>query len=200
MVLHQNKIKYIVFDLGGVLIKIHPEKFYKKIIDNSNITFDKLREYKEIITLGYKEPEDIFKELKQNYKINLTIDDIIESFTRDYIGEKIPEMERLLNDLYNNNYKLCLLSNINSLHFNYIAPKFNNFKKFYRIYLSYKLHLIKPEPKIFEYVINNLKACPEEILFIDDSEENIKASRLSGINAIKVTTNKGDGAKLYNLL
>lgn len=185
----ENKIKFIIFDLGGVLIKIHPEKFYKKIINNSNITIDKLKEFKEIITLGYKKPEDIFKELKQNYKINLTIDDIIESFARDYIGEKIPKMEKLLNELCNNNYKLCVLSNINSLHFNYIKPKFNNFKIFYKIYLSYKLHLIKPDPKIFKYVINDLKAQPNEILFIDDSEENIKASCSLGMNTIKVITN-----------
>ena len=58
----------------------------------------------------------------------------------------------------------------------------------------------KPDREIFEYILNDLKAEPEEVLIIDDSEENIKAASQMGINTIKVNFNDPDADEVRRAL
>ena len=44
----------------------------------------------------------------------------------------------------------------------------------------------KPNPEIFKIVLENHGLVPEETLFIDDSEENIKAASGLGIKALHI--------------
>ena len=45
--------------------------------------------------------------------------------------------------------------------------------KFDYVYLSFEIGIRKPDRKIYEYVLNDLKTLPENILFIDDDTNNI---------------------------
>lgn len=196
----QSKIKFIIFDLGGVLIKIHPEKFFKKVCKNASITPDKIIIRAEESNCGIKLPQDILEELKNKYGIPLSKNEIIKSFQQDWIGDIIMPMEKLINKLIREKYKVCILSNTNKLHMDYVSPMFNDFKHYHKVYLSYKLRLQKPGREIFEYILNDLQAKPEEILFIDDSEVNIKAAASLGMKTIKVRKNKPDVKKIRKIL
>jgi putative hydrolase of the HAD superfamily len=44
----------------------------------------------------------------------------------------------------------------------------------------------KPDPDIFRQVLENHELVPEETLFIDDSEVNIKAASELGIQALHI--------------
>jgi putative hydrolase of the HAD superfamily len=57
------------------------------------------------------------------------------------------------------------------------------FSLFNKFFLSYEMHLRKPEHEIFKQVIKHYNVAPSEIFFTDDIEENIKAARINGINA-----------------
>ena len=50
--------------------------------------------------------------------------------------------------------------------------------------LSYKDHVIKPQPEIYELLINRYQLVPEECVFMDDLEENIKGAANAGIHTI----------------
>ena len=50
--------------------------------------------------------------------------------------------------------------------------------------ISYKEHLIKPDPAVYQLLIDRYGLCANESVFIDDLEENINAARLCGINGI----------------
>ena len=52
------------------------------------------------------------------------------------------------------------------------------------LYLSYKLGVMKPNKKIFQYIIDNEKIQPGESLFIDDGERNINTARLLGFKTL----------------
>ena len=67
--------------------------------------------------------------------------------------------------------------------------------------------MVKPEDNIYQYVINTLKAKPEDIYFFDDIEKNVQAAKECGIQAFCVTGNTikdifyltaGGIATLYN--
>lgn len=84
-------------------------------------------------------------------------------------------------------YNTLLLSNTNRIHwqwseqniFTYKGHTVNDF--FHQIYLSYELHLLKPNSEIFEYVLSNARILPHETLFIDDATVNCKAAEALGI-------------------
>ena len=193
---NNNKIKVVLFDMGGVLIKIHPEKFYR-ISPLLEKIFEKNIEYIEnVIGLGLESPISVIhKILKENNALHFE-EDILKSFTIDYIGQNITEIEEIIVEIAKNKkFFLALLSNTNEIHFQYCLAQFPNFSCFQKLYLSYQIHLVKPDIKFFEYILNDLttyqvkKVKPEEIFYIDDSLINIQTAQTLGINGLKVTSN-----------
>ena len=55
---------------------------------------------------------------------------------------------------------------------------------FDHVILSCEVHLIKPDPKIFHLTMDRIGCKAEEAAFIDDTEENVLASRKLGIQSI----------------
>jgi len=182
-------IKYVILDLGGVLVKIEPDNFYKKMFQLTGININILKDIKNDITLGLITPEEAFEKVIKNYKLKISLKEIIDSFVYDYIGNKIDGVDEFLSRLKDLDIKIGLLSNTNKLHFDYIKKLFNDFKIFDKIYLSYELNLAKPDKRIYEYVLNDLKIPASEIIFIDDTDENIKTALDLGFKAIKVKKN-----------
>jgi FMN phosphatase YigB (HAD superfamily) len=91
-------------------------------------------------------------------------------------------------------YRTFLLSNINEIHFSYIMKYLkdefdfnNNDHLFEKVYYSHYTGMRKPEPAIFEKVLqeNNLKL--EETLFIDDSPQHLATAEKLGIHTFLMT-------------
>ena len=77
--------------------------------------------------------------------------------------------------------KIAILSNLMSFDRKRIDSQFN-LSKFDYIYLSFEIGLRKPDKKIYEYVLNDLKVLPENIMFIDDDTNNILMAKECGWN------------------
>jgi len=90
-----------------------------------------------------------------------------------------------------NQYKLIALSNVNSSHWDYILNKKWNFIDWFdELILSHETHLIKPNPKIFEYAIKKAGCKPRQIVYIDDGLNNIRSAKELGIICIKYTNSE----------
>lgn len=50
--------------------------------------------------------------------------------------------------------------------------------------LSYKDHLLKPEPEIYQLLLKRYGLKADECVFIDDLKENIEAAKMQGIHGI----------------
>ena len=96
----------------------------------------------------------------------------------------------ILRKLKARGYKLILLSNTNPFMMSWgLSGEFdgngNSLESYFdSLYLSYKLGVMKPNKKIFQYIIDNEKIQPGESLFIDDGERNINAARLLGFKTL----------------
>lgn len=55
---------------------------------------------------------------------------------------------------------------------------------FKKIYSSEKIGLSKKDPKAYEHVAKDIGMTPDEILFVDDSEANVKAAKTARMNAV----------------
>lgn len=190
--------KNIIFDLGAVIININPEKVQQLLKEMMPTAFDNkfealqksgIFEAYEINEISSKQFIKRIEELF-DYQISETkIESIWNEMLMDIPARRI---EILLEQKHKKNTYLC--SNTNEIHIhtiqNYLKDSFfidGLEPLFNKVYLSYKLGIRKPNPKIFELILkeNNLKA--EETVFIDDSKEHIKSAASLGIKTIHLT-------------
>ncbi|MFX0144454.1 MAG: HAD family hydrolase [Candidatus Hodarchaeota archaeon] len=192
------KVKAIIFDLGGVLIDLDFSNFYNQIIIQSP-----LNKPQTPIMLEFFRQSDMYHQgnMTDDEFYQLACDllqvcmldqsDFFNAFNSIISGynAKVVEIIKEIREL--NQYKLIALSNVNSSHWDYILRKNWSFVGWFdELILSHETHLIKPNPKVFEYAIKKAGCKPKQILYIDDGLNNIRSAKELGINCIKFTNSE----------
>ena len=109
----------------------------------------------------------------------------------------------IIKELKEKDYKIYLLSNINSHTYNHIKDnKLFNLVDGY--VFSYIEHQVKPYVGIYNTLLERYKLIPQECLFIDDNIKNIKTANELGIQGKKVIPDNFESVvqtlKEYNIL
>ena len=188
-----KNIKNIVFDLGGVLIDLD---FKSAINGLQKAGFTNVKEQLQAFDnegifqkfeLGEISADEFRASIRENSNVSLT-DEEVDSLWNLMLLEIPREKLELILDL-RSKYMVYLLSNTNSIHWDYVCKNAFNYRGFRmddyfeETFLSYEMHLAKPDKAIFEKMLNDANLLPEEILFIDDLEANCKAAEEIGIHA-----------------
>lgn len=189
-----QKITTIIFDFGGVILDIDPQQTINEFIklgikDQKIFTSAEFRE--GIINKferGIDTAESFRKKVREiigKHICDQHIDDAWNALLLDIPMERIKVIEQV-----KNHYEILLLSNSNEIHYDvYVRDLQLRFgyrefdQLFHKSYFSFDLHLNKPNPEIFEFVINQHKLVPSQTLFIDDTYEHIEAARNLGLQA-----------------
>lgn len=189
------KIKNIVFDLGGVIMTIdHAEalKRFKALgLDNAE---QLLNPYTQTGIFGDVEEgrvsaEDFRVELSRIVGRELSF----EECKHAWMGyrKEVPQRNlAILKTLRSEGYRLILLSNTNPFMMSWALTKDFDCGKasledyFDSLYLSYRLGVMKPDPKFFNAVIDGEQILPSESLFIDDGPRNIASAANLGFNTL----------------
>lgn len=189
------KPKVLLFDLGGVVIDIDFAKVFAVWAKHAGCDIAHIRSrfrlddpYKAHET-GRITGAEFFASLRASLEIDLTDDQFLEGWNAIFVGE-IQGMARLLKSAAQH-FPLYAFSNTNEIHRQYMvssfAPILGNFGK---IYISSEMGLRKPDPAAFLYVAKDLGMSPGNILFFDDTRENVKAALACGLDAVWVRTLK----------
>ena len=72
------------------------------------------------------------------------------------------------------------LTNFGRYSFDEALPKLDFLAEFDRHYVSGRMGVIKPDPRIYEMVEQDCGIAPEALLFTDDKAENIAAAAARG--------------------
>jgi len=187
---------FVVFDLGNVLVYIHPEAFLQTLgIDSPENRRAYQRKVIDIVR-AYERGEDPTEKFLDNLDKLFNASENTRNhqnrngrFTRDdfkramlsIIGRPVPGMDDLVRSL-SPLVPLGLLSNTNPLHFEACMGNLKSLQFIPSHFLSYRLRSLKPEPEIFRQMIELLKLDPHDILYIDDIPENIEAAGRAGLN------------------
>ena len=187
-----KNIKNIVFDLGGVLINLDFERAFKAFkkagfvdIESQLQSFSREGIFDQF-ELGEISEDEFRSAIKERANVMLTdqeIDDMWNLILMDIPREKL---ELILN--LRGKYMVYLLSNTNKTHWDYICQNAFNYHGFRvedyfeETFLSFEMHLAKPDKAIFEKMLNDANLIAEETLFIDDSEANCRAAEELGIH------------------
>jgi putative hydrolase of the HAD superfamily len=91
-------------------------------------------------------------------------------------------------DLKQRGLKTGILSNMGGSVLANIEREFDWLQRFDVLVWSFQLHLVKPDPAIYRYLLKELDTRPEETLFLDDRPVNVEAARRLGIQAIEYST------------
>lgn len=86
-----------------------------------------------------------------------------------------------------------ILSNTNSLHWDYVSRGRHDLmipNVFRAVALSFELRAMKPEPEIFREAAALAHAPPEDLFYVDDIAGHVAAAREAGFQAVQYTTTK----------
>lgn len=183
-----HMIKTVIFDIGNVLAGFCWKEYYdsfpyseevKERIANATVKSAVWAEYdkgnmtdEEIIEAFVKNDPGIEKEIRES------LEDISGMLLRfDYA---IPWIKALKE----NGYQVLVLSNFSHKAVVDCAHALDFLPYTDGGILSYKDHFIKPQPEIYALLMERYQLVPEECVFMDDLEENIKGAANAGINTI----------------
>lgn len=85
----------------------------------------------------------------------------------------------------------AILSNIGDAMETGILQRFGWLAQFTHHTFSHRLHIAKPDERIYHHAVSALAVAPEQALFIDDRIENIEAARAVGIHAVQYLRHGG---------
>lgn len=81
-------------------------------------------------------------------------------------------------------YDFVLLSNDVKEWSKYLFELYGLQKYFKESIISGKIHMRKPENRIFVYAIEHLQCNPQECIFVDNSVQNLNVAQQAGINTV----------------
>ena len=182
-------IKTIFFDIGGVLIDIHPERTYQYLSDSADVEVSMVKESfpwdaHDQYERGIMNNEDWFITYKDSLPqpCCLKRSDFWNAW-KLLLGEEKNTVNIL--EALNKQYSIWLLSNTNPKHIQdeiekrYLFPSLVNGAVY-----SFDVGVRKPEKEIYEIAMQRANANPQECLFIDDLLENIQAAKQIGIEGV----------------
>jgi putative hydrolase of the HAD superfamily len=191
-----NKIKNIIFDLGGVIMNLDVPKTIKAFnqLGIKNLVNDTGHNYQHSFfydfEVGYISEEQ-FLALLQNLSLGSPSFKEIKEAWNAMILDIPQERIDLLQGL-KEKYNLFLLSNTNSVHQKKYLNEFNEKYKlpfnnlFQKSYYSHEIGIRKPNQEIFDFVLKDGRLIAEETLFVDDARSNIVSAQKVGIHTFQI--------------
>ena len=205
-----NKIKNVVFDLGGVLVDLDIDRCINAFRGlGMDAVAELINPYYPAEMIGRLEHGKItFHEACDEMRQLSGKPEISDGQIAWAYGEflvRIPvEKLRQIDALRQQGLRTYVLSNNNPASMEYIRRMFTADGKtmddyFDAVYLSYELHELKPSEAIFRKMIAASGMVPAETLFIDDGQKNVDAAQTLGFAVYMPAPEENFGHVLENL-
>ena len=184
-------IRNIVFDLGGVLLNINPEKTINafgqlgmtKLIGEKGLTYD--HEIFYLLEQGKTTPGEFRNAVRKLLSNKLTDQQIDLAWTAmllDFPKIRVELLQKLRSE-----FDLYLFSNTNAIHVAKYQSIFRNqhgfevSSLFEILFHSNEIGTRKPSPESYREIIRLSGILPQESLFIDDSFNNVEGAIACGL-------------------
>ena len=178
--------KVILFDLGGVLLKLRdPISTFGLQIDESEFLSTWIMSPSvRALESGQIDGDEFARRMIAEMKLSMSWQELLRRFN-DWPDVFFPKAVELVSRIPSR-YACAILSNTNAVHWQQVDVPGNFGDRFDRYFLSYESGLLKPDQDSFLQVIAGYACRPEEILFFDDNPLNVSAARNAGIRSIRI--------------
>ncbi|MEO8242521.1 MAG: HAD family phosphatase [bacterium] len=193
------RVEAVIFDIGNVLTRWQPEAFYDRAIGRErrealfaavdlhrmNLDIDEGAAFRGTI-YGWAERYPAWAE-----EIRWWYDRWIE-----LASPRIEGSIALLRMLRTKGVPVFALTNFGAESFDEAGSKLDFLGDFDRLYVSGRMGVIKPDPRIYAMVEADCGLAGDRLLFADDKPENIKAAADRGWRTHQFETWQGWGERL----
>ena len=196
-------IKTIIFDIGNVLMRFDYMRYIQELLGDDESVYlvngaiwrsgnwndlDRGEDY-EVVLSRMLQAEPAYAS-----DIRRVMENIGQCmFKQDYA---IPWIQ----DLKQRGYQVLYLSNY-SRHIMEVKPEVLDFLPYTDGgVFSCDVHLVKPDPAIYQTICSKYSLTPGECVFLDDSADNVRAAQAFGLKAIHVSAYEQARAELEALL
>lgn len=173
-------MKNIVFDLGGVVFARNISRCTQEFIDFfSFVRSERMPRFWEEYDRGTSTFDEVTETLARMNGCSL---DKCASYLQYSIDlqEPVRPTEELIGRLKEAGYRLYVLSNMSREFIDYLRT-FPVYGLFDGEVVSCEEGVVKPEPRIYELLLERFGLEPAETLFIDDRRVNLEAAAAFGI-------------------
>ncbi|MGE5073915.1 MAG: HAD family hydrolase [Anaerolineae bacterium] len=183
-----SNIRAIIFDFGGVLIGWEPHRVYRRFFDDPDETAAFLAE------IGFAEwnaKQDAGRpfaegvaELSARFPQHAHLIRAYHEHWEDSITGPIPGSVELVRALKRRGIAVYGLSNWSAETFPLVQEKYEVFGLLDGYIISGNVGLAKPDPAIFQILLEGVGRPASECLLIDDAPTNIETARQLGFETI----------------
>ena len=182
-------IKNIVFDIENVLFGYTPNHILNQLLPESKYHEEYLEHF-----INHQIWQDLDRGIiNENALIDMletkipdpNLEDNLQLITDNFIYHlHLINESRVLFLNLKKRYPIYLLSNFQAVPFSKLREIHPFLYQADGTIISAHHHLMKPEPEIYQLLLNRYNLNPEETVFTDDLEANIEAAKKEGIHGI----------------
>jgi 2-haloacid dehalogenase len=181
----------VVFDLGGVLVDWNPRHLYRRLFaDESEME----RFLAEVTTSAWNLEQDRGRPFADAIA-GLVRDhpdqaELIEAYWRrwpEMLGDPHQATVDVLAELRGSGVRLLALTNWSAETFPFAAPRYPFLAWFEAVIVSGDVGLVKPDPAIFQLLVDRHGLEPRRTVLIDDTIANVRTAEALGFRAMTFT-------------
>jgi FMN phosphatase YigB (HAD superfamily) len=186
-----SPVQALLFDLGGVVMEIDWDRAFDRWARSAGMPAELIRErfrfdapYEshergEIDAAGY------YASLRDSLRLAITHEQFDSGWKAIFVGE-MAQTVALLREI-GDRVPLYAFSNSNRAHQDSWSVQFAEaLRVFRKVFVSSDLGVRKPERRAFERIALEIGVPSREILFFDDTLENVEGARAAGLQAVHV--------------
>ncbi len=197
-------IAAVIWDLGGVLLRTDDPCARQALADRLGISRNDLE---DLVFNGDSGDRAQLGEISvaehwENIRQILRLDEngLVEFQRQFWGGDRLDEQLVAYIRNLRGKYRTALLSNAFSDLRQYVTDRLKILDAFDELIISSEVHLVKPDPRIYQYALQRLGLAPRQAVFIDDLQCNVEGARRSGLHAIHFRQPAQARAELEQLL
>ena len=183
-------MRNIIFDFGNVLVRWEPERVYLPYFDNDEAKYWYFwrhvcgRQWRDRIDAGEDEQECI-RELQSQYPEYAEPIAMYWDRWDEMLPGEVPDMRELIQRLKaSGKYAIYGLSNWSMETFPQARKRFEVLQQIDNYVVSGDVKLIKPDPRIFELLLDRFGLKAEDCTFVDDNPDNVEAAKKLGMQGV----------------
>lgn len=207
--MHNNKLKTIILDLVGVVVNIDLERDDEALnaigLPNFHgcMHHDRLRPILSDYLNGLTSETDFCNTIRPYCTAGKTDEDILQAMD-EHLADIPKERLKMISEM-KERFNVCLLTNIYRRAWEIVVRKmtaagFSPADCFDRVFLSYEMHMAKPDRAIYGTVLRETGTEAHETVFIDDTPANVLAAKALGIHAFHIEMNTLDRKTITDIV
>lgn len=185
-------MKNIIFDFGNVLVRWEPEKIYTEHFGDEAKAWWFLRhvadnDWRLRIDAGESQDACIAEQQARypEYRQALAL---YRDRWRDMLTGEMPGMRDIIVELREKGHEIYGLTNWSMETFPQAREHFGILQMIDRYVVSGAEHLVKPDPRLFQVLLDRYGLRAEDCTFVDDNPVNVEAARRMGMRGIVFTS------------